>query len=138
MTHHSTEALKLSDVRIHMGDGPQMRPLAVTPDFWQRIAADPELAGGRLLGFYRANEPADLHADIWEMHPEGDELLVLFSGVLDIELEGPDGRRTVGLSPRTAFIVPAGVWHRLLLREPSTLVVITHREGTEHRKANGQ
>jgi hypothetical protein len=34
---------------------------------------------GRTLALYCTNSPDDLHYPVWEMHPEGDELLILAS-----------------------------------------------------------
>lgn len=138
MTHIAADPLDLLNVRIHMEEGPRMRPLAVTADFHERLSNDPQLAGGRLVSFFSANEPDDVHSDFWEMHPEGDELLIVYSGALDLVLEGADSTRTVGLSSQTAFIVPAGIWHRLLLHKPSVLIAITNRNGTRHKKADGR
>ncbi|MCJ8519084.1 mannose-6-phosphate isomerase-like protein (cupin superfamily) [Pseudorhizobium tarimense] len=138
MTYLAADPFELSNNRIHMEEGPRMRPLAVTADFWERLADDPQLTGGRLLSFYSANEPGDVHPDVWEMHPEGDELLIVCSGALDLELERSDSTCTVGLSPQTAFIVPAGIWHRLLLNEPSVLIAITNPSGTKHKRADGR
>ena len=70
------------------------------------------------------------------MHPEGDELLLICFGALNLQLKEQDGINTVGLSTQTAFIVLAGIWHRLLLREPSTLIAITHRPGTLYKKVD--
>ena len=63
MKHLSRHPLKLSEFRIHMEEGPKMRPLPVTADFWEQLAKDPHLAGGRFLSFYSANDPDDLHPD---------------------------------------------------------------------------
>ena len=67
-----------------------IQPLAITPDFMPRSAQDPQLAGGRLLSFFAPDRPDDVHPEFWEMHPEGDELLLLCSGALDIEFEVPE------------------------------------------------
>ena len=69
-----------------------------------------------------------------EMHPDGDELLYLVSGAVDVIVEDEDGsEQTVALAPGQAFIVPRGVWHRVQLREPSRIVYITPGPGGEHR-----
>ena len=45
----------------------------------------------------------------------------------------PAGERTFGLRGRRACLVPRGVWHRLILRQPSDLLFITPARGTRHR-----
>lgn len=68
-----------------------------------------------------------------EMHPDGDELLYLLSGHVDVLLEEEGGERKVEVNPGEALVVPRGVWHRVLLREPSELLHITPGPGGEHR-----
>ena len=68
-----------------------------------------------------------------EMHPDGDELLYLISGAVSVVLELPDGTKTLEVSPGQAVIVPKGVWHRVLIHEPSQLVHLTPGPGGEHR-----
>jgi len=69
-----------------------------------------------------------------EMHPDGDELLFLVSGAVDVIVEDDDGsEHSVALGPGQAFIVPRGVWHRVQLREPSRILHITPGPGGEHR-----
>jgi len=68
-----------------------------------------------------------------EMHPDGDELLHLLSGRVDVLLEEADGDRVVALQPGDAIVVPRGIWHRVLLREPSRLLHVTPGPGGEHR-----
>jgi quercetin dioxygenase-like cupin family protein len=67
------------------------------------------------------------------MHPEGDELLYLCSGAIDLVLQDQTGERTLELRAGSAFIVPPGVWHRLLLREPGVLLAVTRGKGTQLR-----
>ena len=68
-----------------------------------------------------------------EMHPDGDELLFLISGKLTVVLEDNEPPRSIELLPGQAVIVPRGVWHRVLLAEPSQLLHITPGPRGEHR-----
>ena len=68
-----------------------------------------------------------------EMHPDGDELLYLVSGRVDVVLEEDGEERTVSVKPGQALVVPRGVWHRVLILEPSQLVHVTPGPGGEHR-----
>ncbi len=72
-----------------------------------------------------------------EVHPDGDELLVLLSGRIAVVLEEADGERTVELAPGQALIVPRGVWHRVVLLEESRLVHATPGPGGDHRPLAG-
>jgi mannose-6-phosphate isomerase-like protein (cupin superfamily) len=60
-----------------------------------------------------------------EVHPDGDELLYLVSGAISIRLELANGDRTVELAAGDAVVVPKGIWHRITLREPGTLLHVT-------------
>ncbi len=73
-----------------------------------------------------------------EMHPDGDEVLLLVSGRVTVELEDREPPRRVELVPGQAVIVPRGVWHRVHLAEPSQIVHITPGPGGEHREPKTQ
>jgi mannose-6-phosphate isomerase-like protein (cupin superfamily) len=90
-----------------------------------------ELKDGRTLALYHVNNARDVHYPNWEMHPEGDELLILASGSLSVEIREGE---TAPLPPQAAFIVPAGTWHRLIVHEPSVLIAVTTRRNTIHEK----
>jgi len=68
-----------------------------------------------------------------EMHPDGDELLYLVSGEVTVCLELGDGDRIVEMHSGDALVVPQGVWHKVTLREPGTLIHITPGPNAEHR-----
>jgi mannose-6-phosphate isomerase-like protein (cupin superfamily) len=74
-----------------------------------------------------------------EMHPDGDELLYLISGRLDIVLEEGGTQEVVGaetvipVGPGQAFLVPRGHWHRVEVRESSELLHVTPGPGDGHR-----
>ena len=87
----------------------------------QRGRAHPGVEG-RLAGEARMtrNPP---HAG--EMHPDGDELLYLVEGAVDIVLDEETGERCLSLQPGQAFVVPCGVWHRVMVKEPCCLLYFT-------------
>jgi mannose-6-phosphate isomerase-like protein (cupin superfamily) len=74
-----------------------------------------------------------------EMHPDGDELLYLISGRVEVIIEDGGTAETVGreevatLVPGQAIVVPRGAWHRVNVTEPSRLVHITPGPGDGHR-----
>jgi mannose-6-phosphate isomerase-like protein (cupin superfamily) len=73
-----------------------------------------------------------------ELHPDGDELLYLISGRVDVVLDDGDqdhvgAETTTRLEPGQAFIVPKGVWHQVLVVEPSHFLHITPGPGSAHR-----
>jgi mannose-6-phosphate isomerase-like protein (cupin superfamily) len=69
----------------------------------------------------------------WEMHPGGDEALVLIDGGMTLILDEPGGERRVEMAPGATCIVPKGVWHRALVPQPSRFIAITYGPGTTHR-----
>jgi len=89
----------------------------------------PEIDGYSIGAPFMTHEPP--HGG--EMHPDGDEVLVLLSGSVTILLEDRDPPREVQLAPGQAFIVPGGIWHRVVLSEPSQLLYITPGPGSQHR-----
>jgi mannose-6-phosphate isomerase-like protein (cupin superfamily) len=103
--------------------------LEVTPEFWQTIAERADLGEGRLVAVFAS----DRDWPHWEMHPAGEELLLLLSGRMMFVFEDGAGERTVELTPGRACLVPRGVWHRALVPVASRLLAITHGRGTQHR-----
>lgn len=58
-----------------------------------------------------------------ERHLDGDEVLYLISGRMQVILEPDDApSATVEIAPGEAVLVPCGVWHRLHVHEPSRLI----------------
>lgn len=56
---------------------------------------------------------------VWHHHDDEDELFLIVKGHLDLELR----ERTISLSPGEFFIVPRGVEHRPVAREPVELLL---------------
>jgi mannose-6-phosphate isomerase-like protein (cupin superfamily) len=58
----------------------------------------------------------------WENHPDGDELLYIVAGKIDVILR-PDGRqRRVTVRSGSIFVVPRAVWHRQIPRPVATVL----------------
>lgn len=104
--------------------------LPVTDDFWARIETSPA-ATRSLMAVY----PTTADWPHWEMHPEGDEVLVLLEGHVEMLLDNGGSQRTAEMQAGATLIVPAGVWHRALVRTPGRLLGLTYGAGTQHRPA---
>lgn len=114
---------------VHFAEGPEVRPIPVTADFWSTIGSRSDLQRGRLLTSFR--QEADWTS--WERHPAGDELVYLVDGSATFHLDDHGQLSTHRLAARQAVLVPAGVWHTADVHEPGHLLVLTWGEGTEHR-----
>ncbi len=115
---------------VHLRAEGRAGPVVWTPDVFRTLVTEP---GDRVIGAKHADAPADFHADEWELHPGGDEVLYLLAGGLDVVLDEPAGERTFALEGGQACLVPRGVWHRLVLRRPSDLLFVTPARDTRHR-----
>jgi quercetin dioxygenase-like cupin family protein len=62
-----------------------------------------------------------------ERHPEGDELVYLISGAVGVSFESDDSQtpKVVAVQPGQLVVVPCGMWHRLVVQEPSELLFMT-------------
>jgi mannose-6-phosphate isomerase-like protein (cupin superfamily) len=132
--HQDAAALPLQDNCIYLARDGAMRCYAKTAEFFRSADGNPELMDGRTVALYHVNGPDDVHYPVWEMHPEGDELLILASGSLSVEFRRGKTAQTAPLPPQAACIVPAGMWHRLIVHEPCVLIAITTRRNTAHEK----
>jgi len=98
----------------------------------ERRMADGD-ADWRLAAFH-AETADDVHADHWEKHPHADEAVCCLSGATRLCLRAvqpgtPD--EVVRLLPGQAVIVPHDRWHRFELEEPTDLLALTLRHGTQ-------
>ena len=89
----------------------------------------PERTDGVAVGVVEMNT-APPHGG--EMHPDGDELLIVIEGrVRVIGDSAPDAPLELG--PGDACIVRKGEWHRVEVLEPVRLLHATPGPGGEHR-----
>jgi len=69
--------------------------------------------------------------DTWEIHPNGDEIVLLLSGEITLVLKLPGGLQSVALCEAGSYVVvPKGIWHTAKTRTPSRLLFVTPGEGT--------
>ena len=122
-------AFDLVDTYVHLPDGPAATPVEVSEDFWAQIDSRTDLHDGRLVCIFHMTEDWT----IWEMHPAGDEIVLLLSGAIDVVLEEREGERVVELRGRAGCVVPRGVWHRANIHAPSDVLHVTRGAGTQHR-----
>jgi mannose-6-phosphate isomerase-like protein (cupin superfamily) len=95
------------------------------------VPGPPPNVEGVLVGLFHMTEDPPISG---EMHPDGDEVLFLWSGAMDVVLELGGEEVVRPLAPREAFVVPRGVWHRTVVREPSDLLHLTPGQ-SQHRPA---
>ena len=113
---------------LHVTADGRARPIEVDSRFWSHTVQ--ELGAGRLLTAFRC----DRDWDHWEMHPAGDEVVIVLSGSCDFVLDHPElGERRTLLSAGRMLVVPGGIWHRLEVIAPVELLLLTAGEGTQHR-----
>jgi mannose-6-phosphate isomerase-like protein (cupin superfamily) len=93
-------------------------------------AAFGDAAVNCLLGTVDFADDASVHADHWECHPDGDEVLCVLEGRLlaAVDRHGTTEEAVIGRGQ--AFIVPRRSWHRLRVLEPGRLLFFTPRAGT--------
>ena len=125
------EALDLSTTFVHLSNGGDVEPVTLTPSFWRDSTA--RGLYDRLVGALEFRSSEDLHSSIQEVHPESDELIFLVSGAIDVVLEESGAERAVTIEAGQAAIVPRGMWHRLVMRQPGKLLFINSRTGMESR-----
>ena len=67
----------------------------------------------------------------WERHPDGDELLLVLDGDLEVTVLADDGPVTRKLRANEAFICPQGLWHRQLAAKSVSMLYGTPNETSE-------
>jgi len=125
------QSLDLSRTFVHLGNHGDAEPVELTPSFWRESSSG--ALYDRLVGTFDFKSSEDLHSATQEMHPEGDELLFVVSGAIEVVLQEGDSEGAIPLAAGQAAIVPRGVWHRLIMREPGKLLFINSRTGMESR-----
>ena len=92
----------------------------------------PRRVDGWTLGVARML-PTDRAHHGGERHPDGDEVVYIISGRVTLLLDEGGDERTVELATGQASVIPRGVWHRLLVREPTQVLFVTPGPGGDWR-----
>jgi hypothetical protein len=124
--------LDLSSTYLRLRFDASVEPLTVDDTFWQRITS------GQLGDFHNefliACGSCDADWPMWEMHPNGDEIVCLLSGSVTFLLQEAQGIQTIDLDSSGKYVlVRKGIWHAAKTRGPCRMLFITPGEGTQHR-----
>ena len=126
------QALRLATNFVVLDDALGAHVVEVTPDLYDRLDRDfGDFAGHVLV----ASHAFDEDWPTWEIHPAGDELVVLVSGDVDLVLAGAGGDDVIRMTEAGTFaIVPGNTWHTARIRRHSVMMFVTPGEGTENRE----
>ena len=121
------QPIDLTDTYVHLETGPGVRVVPVDDQFWATIDQRDDLHSGRLV------MAGVMHGDwdMWEMHPAGDELILVTEGTVRVHVD--DGGPPTDVSAPNLIVMPAGTWHTMDVVEAARVVTITWGAGTEHR-----
>jgi len=129
----SIKALNLAEQFIVMSPAKTVTVESVNPSLYQKLDQDYDgFKGHELIAVHNFSE--DWNS--WEMHPNGDELVVLISGEITFTFELEQGEQSTVLDQLgSCLIVPRGVWHTAFVERAAQVLFITPGEGTEHRNS---
>ena len=114
---------------VHLGTGPEVNTIDVTPEFWAAIDERTDLHTGRLITSFAM----DADWPTWEMHPAGQEIIYVTEGEVRFHLDDGGATTDAIVTAPNYFVVPTGVWHTADALGPARLLVITWGEGTQNR-----
>jgi mannose-6-phosphate isomerase-like protein (cupin superfamily) len=118
----------LRSTYVHLAPDGRADAQMIDPDFWANIEQS-TFVNGRMMALF----DMDCDWSNWEMHPMGEEVLMLIAGAMTLFFETPQGLARATLSPSDTLIVPRGIWHTADVLEPSQLLAITPGAGTQSR-----
>jgi mannose-6-phosphate isomerase-like protein (cupin superfamily) len=118
-----------AEVYVHLHEGPEVTLEPLTESFWSDIGERTELHRGRLLTSFSIDDDWT----VWEMHPTGDEIILVTEGTARFHLDDGDTVAAQLVAAPDYLVVPAGTWHTMDAIDPGRAVIITWGEGTTHR-----
>ena len=100
----------------------------VTDSFYQELDADfANFKGHTLVSTFSWDEDWPT----WEVHPHGDEMVILIEGDTDFVLSVNGTEEVIRVSrPGQYAVVPKNTWHTARPHKPTTMIFITPGEGT--------
>lgn len=130
-----TGPYNISNTYARLKPDASAEPLPVNESFWQ------ELSNGKFGSFENeflvTTQSFAQNWPVWEMHPKGEEVIILLTGNIDLILEKKTGNKIVRLQQQGDWLmVPKGQWHTAHVNALSTVIFITAGEGTLHRQVD--
>jgi mannose-6-phosphate isomerase-like protein (cupin superfamily) len=121
----------LSDTFSVIKPDQSVETIEVSPTIYQQLDENfNQFKGHQLVSLYEFNE--DWNA--WEIHPKGDEIVVLLSGEITFILDIDGEHKEVELSKQGEYvIVPKDTWHTAKTNTPTKALFITPGERTGHK-----
>lgn len=100
-------------------------------ELYQRLDSHyQQFAGCELVSCYESREDWSS----WEMHPAGDELVMLLAGSATMVWQTASGPQSAMLAKQGDFIViPKGTWHTANIAEYAKLLFVTPGQDTQHK-----
>ncbi len=104
-------------------------PVKVDAAFWE--SGVQALPPGRLVSMVESASDWQ----VWEMHPQGEEMIIQIEGELVLILaQDGSGEARVPLRAGEFAVVPRGVWHTADVPLAGRAIYITPGEGTQSRE----
>jgi mannose-6-phosphate isomerase-like protein (cupin superfamily) len=122
----------LLDTYVVLGPDHAATSVPVTPTIWEELDRRFERFRGRVLV---ARFDFERDWPTWEMHPNGDEVVVLLSGVARMVLGRDEEQVTHLTEPGQFVVVPRGTWHTARVDAPTSMLFVTPGEGTANEPA---
>lgn len=123
--------MKLQDTFAVLKPDLSVETVDVTPTLYAELDARFDRFKGCVLV---STHEFDADWPTWEIHPTGDEIVVLLSGTATFVLRGDDGDARVQLAgPGAYVVVPRNTWHTARVSGTTRMLFITPGEGTENR-----
>lgn len=124
-------SVNLADVFAILKPDLTVATMPLSPTIYERL--DTEFSGFKghtLVSMYAF----DNDWSTWEMHPKGDELVLLLSGsaTLILRLNGSNNETRLHRCGEYV-VVPRGAWHTAQTNEPTQMLFITPGEDTQNK-----
>ena len=124
------KALQIASNFVVMNTDLDAESLAVSDNFYAELDKKyGNFAGHTLISCHSFNSDWPT----WECHPNGDELVILLDGEVEMRLAKDDGDESVRLAtPGEFVIVPRGTWHTARVQREARMLFVTPGEATEN------
>ena len=125
------ESHNLKDMFVVLSPDKQATRVVRDPGLYERL--------DREFNQFKGHELIALHEfqqdwPSWEIHPKGDEIVVLIAGTAIFVLEQENGTQQIELTqPGDYVVVPRNTWHTAHIAQYASLLFITPGEDTGNR-----